>query len=120
MMMTTEWRDKVALVTGGSRGIGRHIALKLAESGMKIAVNYRGNAEAAQQTEELLRQQGVDFLLIPSDIADISQAQSLIGTVRNVGYRFVPVKGSPESRDSPAGDAPGDIPAEQPTLAAER
>lgn len=80
-MMTISWRDKVALVTGGSRGIGRHIAVKLAESGMKVAVNYRGNEEAARETEQLVRQQGVDCLLIPSDVADIAQAQSLVQTV---------------------------------------
>jgi 3-oxoacyl-[acyl-carrier protein] reductase len=79
--MTTLWRDKVALVTGGSRGIGRQIAVKLAESGMKVAVNYRGNEEAARETEALVRQKGTDCLVIPSDIADISQAQSLIAAV---------------------------------------
>lgn len=79
--MTISWRDKVALVTGGSRGIGRHIALKLAESGMKVAVNYRGNLEAAQETEQLIRQQGAECLLIPSDVSDIHKAQSLIDTV---------------------------------------
>jgi len=80
-MMTISWREKVALVTGGSRGIGRHIALKLAESGMKVAINYRGNQEAARETEQLMREKGVDCLLISSDISDIPNAQSLIDTV---------------------------------------
>ncbi len=80
-MMTIAWRDKVALVTGGSRGIGRHIALKLAESGMKVAVNYRGNLERAQETEQLIRDMGAECLLIPSDVSDIPKAQSLIDTV---------------------------------------
>ncbi|MDA8204784.1 MAG: 3-oxoacyl-[acyl-carrier-protein] reductase [Thermaerobacter sp.] len=75
------WRDKVALVTGGSRGIGRQIVLKLAESGMKVAVNYRDNHEAAREVQELVRQEGVDCLLIPSDIADIAQGQSLVQAV---------------------------------------
>lgn len=79
--MTTLWRDKVALVTGGSRGIGRQIAVKLAESGVKVAVNYRGNEEAARETEQLIRQQGADCLVIPSDISDIPQAQSLVNNV---------------------------------------
>lgn len=80
-MMTIAWRDKVALVTGGSRGIGRHIALKLAESGMKVAVNYRGNLERAQETEQLIRDMGAECLLIPSDVSDIPKARSLIDTV---------------------------------------
>ncbi len=80
-MMTIPWRDKVALVTGGSRGIGRQIVLKLAESGMKVAVNYRDNHEAAREVQELVRQEGVDCLLIPSDIADIAQGQSLVQAV---------------------------------------
>ncbi len=80
-MMTISWRDKVALVTGGSRGIGRQIVLKLAESGMKVAVNYRDNHEAAREVQELVRQEGVDCLLIPSDIADIAQGQSMVQAV---------------------------------------
>ncbi|NMP22978.1 3-oxoacyl-[acyl-carrier-protein] reductase [Sulfobacillus harzensis] len=80
-MMTTSWREKVAIVTGGSRGIGRHIALKLAESGMKVAVNYRGNQERAQETEQLIRERGAECLLIPSDVSDIPKAQSLIDAV---------------------------------------
>ncbi len=79
--MTTLWRDKVALVTGGSRGIGRQIALKLSDSGMKVAVNYRGNAEAAQETAHLIGQKGVECLIVPADISDISQAQSLVSQV---------------------------------------
>lgn len=81
MKMTISWRDKVALVTGGSRGIGRHIAIRLAESGMKVAVNYRGNREAAEETERLIREQGAECLLVPSDVADIQKAQSLVETV---------------------------------------
>jgi 3-oxoacyl-[acyl-carrier protein] reductase len=81
MMMTMSWRDRVALVTGGSRGIGRHIALKLAESGMKVAVNYRGNQEAAQETDEMIRRAGGESYMVPADVSDITQAQSLIDTV---------------------------------------
>lgn len=79
--MLTEWREKVALVTGGSRGIGRHIALKLAESGLKVAVNYRGNQQAALETEEAIRQTGAECLVVGADVADISQSQSLIQRV---------------------------------------
>lgn len=79
--MMTEWRDKVALVTGGSRGIGRQIAVRLAQSGMKVAVNYRGNQEAAQETEQAIHQAGAECLVVPADVSDIPQAQSLVNTV---------------------------------------
>ena len=44
----------VALVTGGSRGIGRGICLELGKSGYAVAVNFAGNAEAAHETQRLL------------------------------------------------------------------
>lgn len=48
---------------------------------MKVAVNYRDNHEAAREVQELVRQEGVDCLLIPSDIADIAQGQSMVQAV---------------------------------------
>ena len=45
--------SKVAIVTGGSRGIGRGIVLGLAAQGWSVAINYRGNAAAAQETAEM-------------------------------------------------------------------
>ena len=79
--MTISWREKVALVTGGSRGIGRQIARKLAESGLKVAVNYRGNQEAAEETASLIKEAGGESLLVPGNVADIAEARSLVDTV---------------------------------------
>lgn len=79
--MTISWRDKVALVTGGSRGIGRHIALKLADVGVNVAVNYRGNQEAAKETENFIREKGVDCLLIQSDVSDIKAAGAMVDQI---------------------------------------
>ncbi|WP_130831556.1 SDR family oxidoreductase [[Erwinia] mediterraneensis] len=64
---------KLALVTGGSRGIGRATALKLAEKGYLVAVNYRQRAEEAQQVVETIQRSGGKALAIQADIADEQQ-----------------------------------------------
>ena len=62
--------SKVALVTGGSRGIGRGIALALGAKGWRVVVNYRGNAEAAQEAADAITQQGGQALLVQGDVAN--------------------------------------------------
>ena len=66
---------KCALVTGGSRGIGRAICLKMAEMGYYVLVNYRSNAEEAGKTLAEIRQQGGEGELIPFDVADKDQVR---------------------------------------------
>ena len=51
--------EKLALVTGGSRGIGKACALKLAQAGYDVVINYAGNAEAAAKTVEEIKALGV-------------------------------------------------------------
>jgi 3-oxoacyl-[acyl-carrier protein] reductase len=59
--------DKVALVTGGSRGLGRAIALALAQQGADVGVNYRGNAEAAAEVVTQIRSMGRAAIAIQGD-----------------------------------------------------
>ena len=59
---------KHALVTGSSRGIGRGIALKLAERGVKVAITYHKNAAAAQDTLTKVRQRGSDGFTVQADV----------------------------------------------------
>lgn len=74
-------KGKVAVITGGSRGIGKAIALKMAECGADVAVVYAGNEAAAQKTCEQIRQQGVKAEAYRCDVSDYTQTESLVKTI---------------------------------------
>jgi 3-oxoacyl-[acyl-carrier protein] reductase len=78
-------RDRVALVTGGSRGIGRGIALRLAQDGARIAIAYRSNKAAAQESLRQMQTAGADCVAVETDISQPARAEQLIKTV---GERF--------------------------------
>ena len=71
---------KCVLVTGGSRGIGRAICLKMATLGYYILVNYKGNKVAAQETLSQLKAAGGDGELIPFDVQNKEQIKTVLGT----------------------------------------
>ena len=73
---------KTALVTGGSRGIGREIALTLAGSCDKVAILFAGRRDAAEETVKALEQKGVKALAIQCDVSDEAQVSSAVSKVR--------------------------------------
>ena len=80
---------RVALVTGGGRGIGRAIAVRLAEGGAKVAIAYRANDVAAEETAELVRDVGAGGELFKGDVASPEDVEAL---VKGVGEAFGPVE----------------------------
>jgi 3-oxoacyl-[acyl-carrier protein] reductase len=74
-------RNRVAVVTGGTRGIGRGIALGLAREGARIALVYRANKAAAQMALRQLQTVGADCVAVETNITDPSRAEQMIKTV---------------------------------------
>jgi 3-oxoacyl-[acyl-carrier protein] reductase len=70
---------KYALVTGGSRGIGRSICVKLAELGYHVLINFKGNVEEATITKSLCEEKGVDAELLPFDVANKVAIEEQLG-----------------------------------------
>ena len=75
-------KQKHALVTGGSRGIGRGIALKLAESGAKVGVHYYRNEGAAKDTLEEIRKRGSDGFLVQANVCRTEEITRMLGEVK--------------------------------------
>ncbi|AIQ23689.1 3-oxoacyl-[acyl-carrier-protein] reductase [Paenibacillus sp. FSL E2-8871] len=86
--MFSALRGQTALVTGGSRGIGRSIALALAEHGVKVAVNYAGSEAAAQETVARIVELGSEGIALRGDVGNSEQAESLVKEVLNTWGRI--------------------------------
>ena len=74
-------KGQVAVVTGGSRGIGRAVALKMAENGADVAVVYAGNGQAAEETCSLAEKFGVTCRAYRCDVSDFAETKKLVDTV---------------------------------------
>lgn len=70
--------EKVALVTGGSRGIGRAIVIALAQAGWEVVFSYHQNAQAAEETAQAARQAGREVLPVQADIAEEAGRERLV------------------------------------------
>jgi len=73
--------SEIALVTGGSRGIGRAIARALAADGFAVAVNFVGNEGAAKDTVESIASEGGEAITVQADVSDSSQVDALFDEV---------------------------------------
>ena len=92
---------KTALVTGGSRGIGRAICLELASQGANIAINYAGNETAANEVATLCREMGVQAIVLQADVADASACTKLVKeTIAQLGRLDILVCNAGITRDN--------------------
>jgi 3-oxoacyl-[acyl-carrier protein] reductase len=76
--MALTLKDKTALVTGGSRGIGKEIALKLAEYGADVAITYARSANAAEQVKKQIEDYGSNAFAIQADAVKFEKADEVI------------------------------------------
>jgi 3-oxoacyl-[acyl-carrier protein] reductase len=73
--------EKVALVTGASKGIGEAICVELAKSGYRIVVNYRSDEKGAIHTLEMVREAGSDGQIMQFDVSDFDQTQRAVDDI---------------------------------------
>ena len=84
----SDLNDRIALVTGGSRGIGKAIALTLADAGAAVAVNYRERSDEAEAVAAAIRKNGGRAEVFSADVSDRSAVQ---GMVRDIEDRLGPI-----------------------------
>lgn len=85
-MAEKEFTGKTALVTGGSRGIGRATCVTLAREGADVAINYTANEAAADETRALVEAEGVKATTVKADVSDADQVAAMVAAVeRDLG-----------------------------------
>ena len=92
---------KVALVTGGSRGIGRGIAEALAAEGAAVAVNYRSSKGGADEVVEAIKAAGGSAVAVQGDVADYDDAEAMVKqTIAELGGLHILVNNAGISKDA--------------------
>ncbi|WP_100487653.1 3-oxoacyl-[acyl-carrier-protein] reductase [Sporolactobacillus pectinivorans] len=93
-------KDKVALVTGASRGIGRAIALELAREGASIVVNYAGSKDRAEKTVTEIKDLGSEAFTFQCDVSNETDVQSMVkATIEKFGHLDIVVNNAGITRD---------------------
>jgi 3-oxoacyl-[acyl-carrier protein] reductase len=80
-MAAQELAGRTALVTGGSRGIGRAVCVRLAREGARVAINYGSNEQAAREAERLVRNEGAECVLVQADVSDPAAVAAMVADV---------------------------------------
>ena len=94
-------KGKTAVVTGGSRGIGRAVAVGFAKAGCNLVINYAGNDEAAKETERLCSAEGAKVVLVKGDVADSTCAERIVeAAVAEFGQIDILVNNAGITRDN--------------------
>jgi 3-oxoacyl-(acyl-carrier-protein) reductase len=93
-------KDKAAIVTGSSRGLGRAIAVELAEHGCKVVINYYQSKEAAEQLAAELRAKGREAIVVQAGVAHPDECQKLVeAAVKEFGGLDILVNNAGVNRD---------------------
>ena len=93
-------RGKTAIVTGASRGIGKAIAIKLAEAGANIVITYKGNDEEAQKPKSICEDKGAKVCIKKADVADEAACKDIVdAAVENFGGVDILVNNAGITRD---------------------
>ena len=82
-MVSLNFKNRAALVTGASTGIGASTAMKLAECGVNVAINYLQSEEKARKVAETMKSEGVKALLVRADVRQAAQVKEMLAQVLN-------------------------------------
>ena len=80
--MTVEHVNRVALVTGGGKGLGREIAIELAKTGATLVINYRSDKLAAEETLSTVREYSETSRVVQADVTQPSEVDRLFDVIR--------------------------------------
>lgn len=95
------FEGKAAIVTGASRGIGREIALQLGREGAKVAVNYSGSQDRAEEVVELIKESGGEAFAIQADVSNADSVKNLVDeTIATFGAVDILVNNAGITRDN--------------------